>query len=345
MNIPTVNQLFDAGVHFGHQLKRWHPSMAKYIYTAKKGIHIINLEKTQSSLKEASDFLYDISKEGGQVIFVGTKKQSKEIIKNEAQRSGSFYVTERWLGGTMTNLQVIKASIKKLVNFKKDKESGELDKYTKKERLLIDREIAKLEKKVGGLVGLSNTPQALFVVDPKREKTAIKEAKNLGIKVVALIDTNSDVRDIDFPIPGNDDAIKSVALIVKTIADSISEGYKAYSEELKNQPEDKGILSTNKNTKSDNKEGVVAKEKSKTATKDSKASKTSTKVEKKEVKKEVKEESKKSEKPSTKTLESAKIEKDSTKEAKKSLKDTSKASSKESKDKKVTKVENKSTKK
>lgn len=341
MNIPTVNQLFDAGVHFGHQLKRWHPSMAKYIYTAKKGIHIINLEKTQSSLKEASDFLYDISKEGGQVIFVGTKKQSKEIIKNEAQRSGSFYVTERWLGGTMTNLQVIKASIKKLVNFKKDKESGELDKYTKKERLLIDREIAKLEKKVGGLVGLSNTPQALFVVDPKREKTAIKEAKNLGIKVVALIDTNSDVRDIDFPIPGNDDAIKSVALIVKTIADSISEGYKAYSEELKNQPEDKGILSTNKNTKSDNKEGVVAKEKSKTATKDSKASKTSTKVEKKEVK----DDSKKSEKSSTKTLESAKIEKDSTKEAKKSLKDTSKASSKESKDKKVTKVENKSTKK
>lgn len=335
MNIPTVNQLFDAGVHFGHQLKRWHPSMEKYIYTAKKGIHIINLEKTQETLKEASDYMYELAKNGDKVIYVGTKKQSKEIIKNEAQRSGAFYVTERWLGGTMTNLQVIKASIKKLVNFKKSKESGDLDKYTKKERLLIDREIAKLEKKVGGLVGLTETPKALFIVDPKREKTAIKEAKNLGIKVVALIDTNSDVRDIDYPIPGNDDAIKSVAIIVKTISDALEKGYKEYSEQITSESINKGILSST-SSKKDKEEKVSKKsddknlevKKSTKTSKDDKVVKSS-KDSKKEDKKS--ESSKKSESTTKKSTDKSESKKDS----------------KESNDKKSNKVEiveNKATK-
>ena len=232
MKLPTINQLFDSGVHFGHQVKRWHPSMEKYIYTSKNGIHIINLEKTVEKLDEATKYLHDVAKKGGKVIFVGTKKQSRDIIELEAKRCGAYFVTERWLGGTMTNLEIIRKSVKKLVDYKKGRETGQFDKYTKKERLLIDREIDKLEKKVGGLVGLSSKPVALFIIDPKREKTAIREAKNLGVKVVSLIDTNSDVRDIDFPIPGNDDAIKSVAVIVKTIADALEEGYNEYAKVL-----------------------------------------------------------------------------------------------------------------
>ena len=313
MNIPTVNQLFDAGVHFGHQLKRWHPSMEKYIYTAKKGIHIINLEKTQQNLKESSDYAFDIAKSGGKVIFVGTKKQSKEIIKNEATRCGAFYVTERWLGGTMTNLEVIKKSIKKLVEYKKNKELGELEKYTKKERLLIDREIDKLEKKVGGLVGMNTVPNAIFVVDPKREKTAIKEAKSLGIKVIALIDTNSDVREIDYPIPGNDDAIKSVALIVKTIADSLESGYQEYSKELSAKKEEKGILTKN-STQKDKKTEDVKKEKPKAENKDNENTSSSDKKSSVDKNTKVKEDNKVSKKDTdNKVTKVKKVDKKSTK--------------------------------
>jgi len=232
MKIPTINQLFDSGVHFGHQVKRWHPTMEKFIYTSKNGIHIINLEKTAEKLEESAKYLHEVAKKGGKIVFVGTKKQSKDIIELEAKRCGAYYVTERWLGGTMTNLEIVKKSVKKLVDFKRGRETNQFDKYTKKERLLIDREVDKLEKKVGGLVGMSSKPVALFIIDPKREKTAIREAKNLGVKVVSLIDTNSDVREIDFPIPGNDDAIKSVAIIVKTIADAIEEGYNEYAKVL-----------------------------------------------------------------------------------------------------------------
>ena len=220
--------------------------MEKYIYTAKNGIHIINLEDTFNNLQSSYNFLFDVAKKGGKIIFIGTKKQSKEIIENEAKRCGAFYVTDRWLGGTMTNLEVIRKSIKKFVDLKKGRENGDFEKYTKKERLLIDKKIEKLEKKVGGLVGLNAIPNALFIVDPKREKTAVKEAKYLGVKIVSLIDTNSDVREIDYPIPGNDDAIKSVALLVKVIADSIELGYKEYEKILVTDKKslDKKVLST-----------------------------------------------------------------------------------------------------
>lgn len=232
MKIPSINELFESGVHFGHQVRRWHPSMGKFIYTAKNGIHIIDLEKTQQRLEAASNHLYEIAKKGGKVVFVGTKKQSRDIIELEAKRCGALYVTDRWLGGTISNLGVIKKSVKKLTDYIKGKETGEFAKYTKKERLLIDREVEKLTKKVGGLIGMNEIPQALFVIDPKREKTAIREARQAGLKVVSLIDTNADVRDIDFPIPGNDDAIKSAAIIVKTLADAIEEGYAAYAKSL-----------------------------------------------------------------------------------------------------------------
>jgi len=291
MKVPTINQLFESGVHFGHQVKRWHPTMAQYIYTAKNGIHIINLEKTAEKLEEASNYLHDVAKKGGKIIFVGTKKQSRDIVELEAKRCGAYYVTERWLGGTMTNIEIIKKSIKKLVNYKKGREIGEFDKYTKKERLMIDREIDKLEKKVGGLVGLNEAPVALFIVDPKREKTAIREAKNLDVKIVSLIDTNSDVREINYPIPGNDDAIKSVALVVKTLADAIEEGYNEYA---------KVLASAEK----------AEKVEKKVEPKEEKPAKGETKAEKKEIKTEVKEEKK----PAKKEVK--KVEKKETKKTK-----------------------------
>ncbi len=228
---PTIKDLVDAGVHFGHQVKRWNPKMAPYIYTTRKNIHIIDLETTEELLKNAADFLYEVTAKGGKVIFVGTKKQARDIIKIEGERSGAMYVTERWLGGTVTNFGVIKKNnINKLIDLKTRREKGELDMYTKKERLLIDREIEKLEKYVGGLTNLKKAPEAIFVVDTKREKTAVREAAAAKIPVVAMVDTNSDPTKVAYPIPGNDDAIKSIACVVKCLADAVEQGYKDYAE-------------------------------------------------------------------------------------------------------------------
>jgi len=227
--LPKIEELFEAGVHFGHQVRRWHPSMEKYIFTARGGIHIVDLEKTDLLLKEACEFMYGVAKKGDKVIFVGTKKQSKEIVQAEAERCGAHHVTERWLGGTITNFSVIKKNVDKLVALKEGKDKGEFEKYTKKERLLIDRQIAKLTIKVGGLLGLKKIPSAVFVVDPRREKTAVSEAKISEVPVAALVDTNCNPQRIDYPIPGNDDAIKSVALIMKAIADAVEAGYGAFA--------------------------------------------------------------------------------------------------------------------
>ncbi|GIW69755.1 MAG: hypothetical protein KatS3mg101_0502 [Patescibacteria group bacterium] len=225
---PKIQELIEAGVHFGHQIKRWHPKMEPYIYTVSKNIHIIDLEDTERLLKEACEFLYNQASEGKTIVFVGTKKQSKDIIKAEAIRCGAMYVNERWVGGTITNFQTIKKNLDKLIKYIKGKETGEFDIYTKKERLLIDREIEKMDLVYGGILNLTDTPDVLFVIDPKREKTAVKEAKNAKIPVVAIIDTNADPTGIDYIIPGNDDAIKSVALLVRTVADAIEEGYKEF---------------------------------------------------------------------------------------------------------------------
>lgn len=228
--LPKVEQLLEAGVHFGHQVRRWNPKMEKYIYSSRNNTHIIDLEQTESGLKAATEFLYETAKKGGQIILVGTKKQAREILMLEAKRAGALYVSERWLGGTLTNYKVIRKNADKLVSYLKKRESGELASYTKKERLLIDREIEKLQKYYGGIVTLRGMPQAIFVVDVKREKTVISEALAAKVPLVGLVDTNSDPTGINYVIPGNDDAIKSIAFIVKTVADAIEAGYKEYSE-------------------------------------------------------------------------------------------------------------------
>jgi len=226
--VPKIEDLIEAGVHFGHQIRRWHPKMEPYIYTVSKNIHIIDLEDTERLLKEACEFLNKMASEGKKIVFVGTKKQSKDIIKSEATRSGAMFVNERWIGGTITNFPTIKKNLDKLIKYIRGKETGEFDKYTKKERLLIDRETIKMNLVYGGILNLTETPDVLFVIDPKRERTAVKEAQNAGIPVVAIVDTNADPTGIDYIIPGNDDAIKSVAILVRAIADAVEEGYKEF---------------------------------------------------------------------------------------------------------------------
>ncbi|MBT6401781.1 30S ribosomal protein S2 [candidate division WWE3 bacterium] len=239
IKLPKVEDLFTAGVHFGHQVRRWNPKMEKYIFAQRSGIHIIDLGETHKGLGDAAEFLKEVASEGKQIIFIGTKRQAKDIIESEANRSGALYVSERWLGGTITNFRIIRRNIDKLVDFKNKKETGGLDMYTKKERLLIDRQIAKLERSVGGVVGLQGKPAAIFVVDARREKTAIKEAKVSKIPVVALIDTNSDPTDVSYPIPGNDDAIRSIAAITKVIGDAIEEGYASYAKKSVKEAEER----------------------------------------------------------------------------------------------------------
>ncbi len=230
--VPKIKELLDAGVHFGHQVRRWHPKMEKYIFSVKNDVHIIDLEKTEEALKNACEYLFKIASEGGQIIFVGTKRQAGEVVLAEAQRSGALYVSQRWLGGTITNLPEIKRSVDKYLLLLKRKEQDGFKMYTKKERLLIDRKIEKLKASVGGLVGIKGTPSALFVIDAKREKTAISEANSYGAGVVALVDTNTNPEGITHVIPGNDDAIKAIVVITKAIADAVEAGYKIYSEKL-----------------------------------------------------------------------------------------------------------------
>lgn len=256
--VPKIQEMIDAGVHFGHQTKRWHPKMEPYIYTVSKGVHIIDLEKTEEMLRKACDFLYEQASMGKVIVFVGTKKQSKDIIEKEAKRSGALYVNERWVGGTITNFETIKKNIDKLLNYLKNREDGKFSIYTKKERLLIDRDIEKLQASYGGISSLKKTPEVLFVVDPKREKTAIREAKKSGVSVVAIVDTNANPKDIDYPIPGNDDAIKSVALIVRAIADAVEEGYKEFGKSEKEKREKKEIEEKESSFEKD--KGIVSEE-------------------------------------------------------------------------------------
>ncbi len=225
VKIPTVDELLQAGVHFGHQARRWHPKMQDFIFDKKQNIHIIDLFKTHETLQTACNFLYEITAKGGKVVFVGTKKQAKEIIELEGKRSGAMYMASRWVGGALTNFTTIKKTIDKLKDLTKKRENNELGHYTKKERLMIDREIGKLNLTVGGILLMTQRPEAIFVVDAKKEKTAVREAQKLGIPVVALVDTNTNPTGLTFPIPGNDDAIRSIAIIVKAVADSVEAGY------------------------------------------------------------------------------------------------------------------------
>jgi len=250
--LPKIQEMIDAGVHFGHQAKRWHPKMEPYIYMVNKNVHIIDLEKTEELLGKACEFLYEQASKGKIIVLLGTKKQFKEVIQTEAVRSGALYVNERWVGGTITNFETIKKNINKLLDYLKGKEEGKFSIYTKKERLLIDREIEKLQATYGGITSLKKSPDVLFVIDPKRESTAIREARRSGVKVVSVVDTNANPTTVDFPIPGNDDAIKSVALIVRAVADAIEEGYKEFGKAEKKKKEEQEEIEEKETEEVDN---------------------------------------------------------------------------------------------
>jgi len=235
--LPKIQEMLDAGVHFGHQARRWNPKMEKYIYTVSKNVHIIDLEQTEKMLEKACDFLFEQASLGKSIVFVGTKRQSKETVELEAKRCGAMYVNERWVGGTITNFETIKKNLDKLLDMIKGKEEGRFDIYTKRERLTIDREIEKLQIAYGGIINLKRSPEVVFVIDPKREKTAVREARIAKVPVVGVVDTNADPTEIDYPIPANDDAIKSVALVVKAIASAVEEGYKEWGKTKKEKEE------------------------------------------------------------------------------------------------------------
>ena len=224
MSVISIKQLLEAGVHFGHHTRRWNPKMAEYIFTERNGIYIIDLQKTVKKFDEAYAFVRDIAAEGGTLLFVGTKKQAAEAIKEEATRCGMYYVNVRWPGGMMTNFKTIKRSIGRLKNLEKMQEDGTFDLLPKKEVAAKQKEIFDLEKNYGGIKDMDTLPAAIFIVDPKKERNAVLEAKKLGIPVVAIVDTNCDPDDADYVIPGNDDAIRAIKLISAALADAVIEG-------------------------------------------------------------------------------------------------------------------------
>ena len=224
MSVVSMKQLLEAGVHFGHQTRRWNPKMAPYIFTERNGIYIIDLQKTVKKLEEAYMFIRDLSASGESVLFVGTKKQAGDSVREEAERAGAHYVNARWLGGMLTNFRTIRQRIGRLEQLRAMEADGTFDRLPKKEVVKLDLEIEKLEKFLGGIKTMNKLPGALFIVDPRKEKIAVSEAKKLGIPVVAIVDTNCDPDEIDYVIPGNDDAIRAIRLIASTMANAVIEG-------------------------------------------------------------------------------------------------------------------------
>ena len=224
MSVIAMKQLLEAGVHFGHQTRRWNPKMAEYIFTERNGIYIIDLQKTVKKIEEAYDFIRSVAADGGEILFVGTKKQAQETIKEEAIRVGMHYVDARWLGGMLTNFKTIKKRIERLAQLHKMEEDGTFDLLPKKEVIGLKGEMEKLEKYLGGIKEMKKAPAAIFIVDPRKERIAIAEAKKLNIPIVAIVDTNCDPDEVDYVIPGNDDAIRAVKLIAGAMADAIIEG-------------------------------------------------------------------------------------------------------------------------
>ena len=232
MSVISMKQLLEAGVHFGHQTRRWNPKMAPYIYTQRNGIHIIDLQKSVGKVDEAYKEITRIVAEGGTVLFVGTKKQAQDAIKTEAQRCGMYYVNERWLGGMLTNFKTIQSRIKRLKDIERMSEDGTFDVLPKKEVIQIKKEWAKLEKNLGGIKDMKRLPDAIFIIDPKKENICIQEAHNLGIELIGVVDTNCDPEELDFVIPGNDDAIRAIKLIVSSMADAVIEGNQGVQEKF-----------------------------------------------------------------------------------------------------------------
>ena len=224
MAVVSMKQLLEAGVHFGHQTRRWNPKMAPYIYTERNGIYIIDLQKTVKKLEEAYNFVRETSTNGGSILFVGTKKQAQDAIKEEAARCGGYYVNARWLGGMLTNFRTMRTRIDRLAQLRKMEEDGTFAMLPKKEVIKHQGEIAKLEKYLGGVKEMKKIPAALFIVDPRKERNAIAEARKLNIPIVAIVDTNCDPDEIDYVIPGNDDAIRAIRLIAATMANAAIEG-------------------------------------------------------------------------------------------------------------------------
>ena len=224
MSVVSMKQLLEAGVHFGHQTRRWNPKMAPYIYTERNGIYIIDLQKTVKKLETAYNFVRDMAAEGGNLLFVGTKKQAQDAIREEAARCGGYYVNARWLGGMLTNFRTMRTRIDRLAQLRKMEEDGTFAMLPKKEVTKHQAEIAKLEKYLGGVKEMKKLPAALFIVDPRKERNAIAEARKLNIPIVAIVDTNCDPDEIDYVIPGNDDAIRAIRLIAATMANAVIEG-------------------------------------------------------------------------------------------------------------------------
>lgn len=228
MPSELIKQLLEAGVHFGHKTARWNPKMKKFIFGERSGIYIIDLEKTEECLNKARDFLLDIATKGEVILFVGTKKQAQEVVKQEALRCGMYYVTERWPGGLLTNFATIKKSIARLKEIERIKEDGTISKFTKKEQSKLEKELTKLKKNFSGISQMENMPKAVIIIDTQKEDTAVKEARRLSIPIVGLLDTNSNPDLVDYPIPGNDDATKSIKLVVNLFAESVIEGRKKF---------------------------------------------------------------------------------------------------------------------
>ena len=231
MAVISMKQLLEAGVHFGHQTRRWNPKMKKYIFTERNGIYIIDLQKTVKKVEEAYNFIKQVSEDGGKVLFVGTKKQAQESVKAEAERAGQFYVNQRWLGGILTNYKTISKRIKRISEIEKMEEDGLFEVLPKKEVVEIKKEYDRLIKFLGGIRDMKSMPQALFVVDPRKERNAIAEARKLHIPIVGIVDTNCDPDEIDYVIPANDDAIRAVKLLTGKMADAVLEGQQGVSNE------------------------------------------------------------------------------------------------------------------
>ena len=237
MSEISLKELLEAGCHFGHQARRWNPKMKKYLYISRGGVHIFDLVKTRDGLLEAMKYVEQLVRDGGEIVLIGTKRQAQSIVKQTAIRLGVSYVTNRWMGGFFTNYDQVHKSVKKLIDLKQQRAVGKFEKYTKKERLLIDRKIAKLEKFFGGLTMLEELPKAIFVVDTHKEKSAVMEAKKVGVKVIGMVDSNADPDLVDIVIPVNDDAVSSIQLVVSKIAEAIEAGKKKQKSKIDNKEE------------------------------------------------------------------------------------------------------------
>ena len=255
-----MKQLLEAGVHFGHQTRRWDPKMAEYIFQARNGIHIIDLQKTSKKIDEAYEFLKSQAEEGKKILFVGTKKQAQECIKEAAQKCGMYYVDQRWLGGMLTNFGTIKKRIQRLKDIEKMEEDGTFDVLPKKEVMNLKKELSKLEANLGGIKEMESIPGVLFIVDPKKEINAIKEAKKLNIPLVGIVDTNCNPEVLDYPIPGNDDAIRSVKLIKDVMANAVIEGNQGESFVLDSEETIEEVVENTESTEESIEEVVASKE-------------------------------------------------------------------------------------